>query len=263
MARIAITVPSPEKLKLSNGISPVKTSQTASSSIPMFLVILMSRLPWVEGGGDHRSRRTATLSLPERGRNGAGHCGLSPVPAPQLDVIAVRIADLGAVVLLLEDRAPDRLDPFSLQHLERAPHVVDLQRHHAVAQPQRRRRGLDRNARVAEQLDRRAAQIEVGEIERPGPARKRDALAQLHLEAENAGIELDAALELPGDDLDVVDFPEQGGLLPHALPCYSCQPILRSSDHGPPPRSATAYMIRPHISGYSYPGPVHPNLGRY
>lgn len=38
MARIAITVPNPEKLRLSNGTSPVKMSQTANNNIPMFLV---------------------------------------------------------------------------------------------------------------------------------------------------------------------------------------------------------------------------------
>jgi len=37
-AIIAITVPSPEKLKLSNGINPVKTSQAANNSIPTLLV---------------------------------------------------------------------------------------------------------------------------------------------------------------------------------------------------------------------------------
>jgi hypothetical protein len=44
MARAAITVWSPEKPKLSSGIRPVRISQTASSSIPMFLVIFIDIL---------------------------------------------------------------------------------------------------------------------------------------------------------------------------------------------------------------------------
>jgi hypothetical protein len=46
MARAAIAVWSPEKLKLSSGIRPVRISQTASSSIPMFLVIFIDVLLW-------------------------------------------------------------------------------------------------------------------------------------------------------------------------------------------------------------------------
>jgi hypothetical protein len=37
-------VPNPEKLKLSRGTSPVRTSQTANNSIPMFLVIFIGGL---------------------------------------------------------------------------------------------------------------------------------------------------------------------------------------------------------------------------
>ena len=44
MARIAITLPSPEKLNLSSGISPVKISQTANNSIPTFRVIFIFRI---------------------------------------------------------------------------------------------------------------------------------------------------------------------------------------------------------------------------
>ena len=38
-ARRVMTVPRPEKLKCSNGISPVRTSQMPNSSIPMPFVI--------------------------------------------------------------------------------------------------------------------------------------------------------------------------------------------------------------------------------
>jgi hypothetical protein len=42
--RIAITVPSPEKLRLSRGISPIMISQAANNSIPRFLVTFIGRL---------------------------------------------------------------------------------------------------------------------------------------------------------------------------------------------------------------------------
>ena len=48
MARIAITVPNPEKLRLSSGTRPDKISQTANNNIPMFLVTFISRLPKVD-----------------------------------------------------------------------------------------------------------------------------------------------------------------------------------------------------------------------
>lgn len=38
MARTAITVPIPVKLKLSSGISPVNMSQTANNNIPILVV---------------------------------------------------------------------------------------------------------------------------------------------------------------------------------------------------------------------------------
>ena len=44
MARMAITVGSPEKLRLSNGITPVKMSQILSKIVPRFLVSFISYL---------------------------------------------------------------------------------------------------------------------------------------------------------------------------------------------------------------------------
>jgi hypothetical protein len=46
MARIAITVPNPEKLRWSSGTSPVKISQMANSNIPTLLVSFITRLPY-------------------------------------------------------------------------------------------------------------------------------------------------------------------------------------------------------------------------
>ena len=49
-----------------------------------------------------------------------------------------------------------------------------------------------------------------------------------------------------------IALPQTAGKAIFAVPTiYNCRPILRSSDQGPPPRNATASMIRPHISGYS------------
>jgi len=42
---MAITVWSPEKLRWSNGINPLKISQTLSNSMPRFLVRLIAYLP--------------------------------------------------------------------------------------------------------------------------------------------------------------------------------------------------------------------------
>src|SRR5687768_16234315 len=61
MARMAITISSPEKRRLSSGISPVRISQTASSSIPMFLVSLIGPLPWLPVGHPSTVRRQAPL----------------------------------------------------------------------------------------------------------------------------------------------------------------------------------------------------------
>lgn len=44
MARAAITVPNPVKLKLSSGISPVNMSQAANNNIPIFVVNFIGRL---------------------------------------------------------------------------------------------------------------------------------------------------------------------------------------------------------------------------
>jgi hypothetical protein len=43
IARTAITIPSPEKLRLSSGISPVRTSQRANNNIPMLRVTFIGR----------------------------------------------------------------------------------------------------------------------------------------------------------------------------------------------------------------------------
>jgi hypothetical protein len=44
IARAAITVPNPVKLKLRSGISPVNMSQAANNNIPMFVVNFIGRL---------------------------------------------------------------------------------------------------------------------------------------------------------------------------------------------------------------------------
>jgi hypothetical protein len=44
IARRAMSVPSPEKLRLKSGISPVKMSQIPNNSMPRFLVNFIGRL---------------------------------------------------------------------------------------------------------------------------------------------------------------------------------------------------------------------------
>jgi len=44
MARIAMRVPRPEKLRLSRGITPVAMSQMPNDRIPRFLVTFIERL---------------------------------------------------------------------------------------------------------------------------------------------------------------------------------------------------------------------------
>src|SRR5262245_60754713 len=58
----------------------------------------------------------------------------SSEPLAELDVVAVRIADLGPRVLLACLRPPHRLDAFRSEVVERALHVLDLERHHPVAE---------------------------------------------------------------------------------------------------------------------------------
>jgi hypothetical protein len=48
--------------------------------------------------------------------------------------VAVGVADLGARVRRPPDRSPARLDAVRLEVRERALHVLDLERHHPVAQ---------------------------------------------------------------------------------------------------------------------------------
>ena len=43
-AMIAMTLPNPEKLRLSNGTRPVKISQTANNRFPTFFVIFINKL---------------------------------------------------------------------------------------------------------------------------------------------------------------------------------------------------------------------------
>src|SRR5207245_4722421 len=62
IARIAITVPSPEKLRLNSGISPVRTSQAASNSIPRFRITLIGRLPCTPAG--EATEKTQLLETP-------------------------------------------------------------------------------------------------------------------------------------------------------------------------------------------------------
>src|SRR4051794_17346635 len=125
-------------------------------------------------------------------------------PLAQLDRIAVRIADLGARVVGPLHRSPRRLDAARLELGERGIHVIDLEGEAlpSLAQLGGTLRDRVRRLRKAHHFERRAAEIEIHEIER-ALRRRRNAQALAHAEAERARIELDYALGRRSEELDV------------------------------------------------------------
>src|SRR5260221_552937 len=108
-------------------------------------------------------------------------------PLPQLDAEAVRVADLRPRIGVADDRSPDDIDALLPQFRDGLVHVVDFERHHAVAEMLQFRRRVDRGALIGDQLDDRPAQIQIDEIERgAGPL---DAVARLDPEAQHLGVE--------------------------------------------------------------------------
>src|SRR5947209_1004494 len=74
------------------------------------------------------------------------------------------------------------------------------------------RRGIDLDAVIGDQLDGRAAELQIDEIDRHAQAGALDAVPLPDREAENFGVEGDGLIRLVGDDLDMVDALE------HAAP---------------------------------------------
>src|SRR5512134_107445 len=129
---------------------------------------------------------------------------LSSEPLPELDVVAVRVADLGAGVLLPDLWSPRRLDALRREMVECTLHVLDLERHHPVTEVLAARRRFGTRLRIAHQLDRGPAEVEIDEIER-SERRDRNAVTRADLESEHVGIEPDRLLRPAGEELDVVD----------------------------------------------------------
>src|SRR3954447_23496891 len=90
----------------------------------------------------------------------------SPKPLPQFDAVAVRIADLGAGIGVAHHRTPDDIDALFLQVIGVLRYVVDYERDHAIAEMLQLWRRIDRQALICDQLDDRAAKIEIDEVER-------------------------------------------------------------------------------------------------
>src|SRR5436309_2071785 len=117
-------------------------------------------------------------------------------------------AHLAAGIGRCDTRAPSDVDTLRLQIVDRAVHVLDFERDHAVAEMLRLRRGIDLSAIIGDQLDRRAAELEIDEVDRHAEAGALNAVALADREAEDFGVERDGLIRLVGDDLDMVNTLE-------------------------------------------------------
>src|SRR5271166_7029756 len=117
--------------------------------------------------GASRGTVIARLSCDRR-----GHCPRpklvisSREPLPQLDVVAVWVADLRPRVRVANSRAPYDLDTLGPQIVGRLRHVFDFERDHAVPEVLTPWSRLDSSALVRDQFDDRAAEVQVHEINR-------------------------------------------------------------------------------------------------
>src|SRR5262249_26152280 len=118
---------------------------------------------------------------------------LAPDPLPQLDRIPVRIADLGARILGPLHRPPGGRHAFRVERAQRRIHVVDFQREALPAEALLAAAQRQRFFGIAHQLNGRAAELEVDEIQRT-VRRAWNALPLAYLEAEHVGVESDRAL---------------------------------------------------------------------
>ena len=75
------------------------------------------------------------------------HIGSSE-PLPELDVIAVGVADLRPGIGLANPWTPDDIDTLGPQIVGRPLHIVDFERNHAVSQMLSLRSRVDRGAIV-------------------------------------------------------------------------------------------------------------------
>src|SRR6185503_4798742 len=130
------------------------------------------------------------------------------VPLPQLDRIAVRISDFGARIVRSLHGAPRAGDALRLERGERAVHVLHFEREALPAEALLRISRRDGLAGIAHHFHRRAAKLQIDEIER--------AIGGLHLralalaEAERVLVEGDGTVRMRGEELDMVDALEHG-----------------------------------------------------
>src|SRR5216683_6657115 len=115
-------------------------------------------------------------------------------PLPQFDAVAAGIADFRPGIGLAESRAPDDVDTFGLQITGGLLHVVDFEGDHAVAEMLVLRSGFDCDARVRDQLDGGAAELQVDEIDRRPQPRALDPVTRPYGEPQHLGVKLDRAL---------------------------------------------------------------------
>src|SRR6266481_1704823 len=88
------------------------------------------------------------------------HIGSSE-PLPELDVVAVGVADLRPRIGLPDSWAPDDVDTLGFQIVGRLLHVVDFERDHAVPEMLVLWSRGDRSALVRDQLNDGATQVQV------------------------------------------------------------------------------------------------------
>src|SRR5574342_198359 len=126
-------------------------------------------------------------------------------PLSELDVVAVGIADLRSGVPFAELRPPDEVDPLRPQEFGRRLHVIDFERHHAIAEVLVLRSGLNGSALIRNELDCRTAQIQVHKAHRHAKRRAVDPVAGPHLEPQDLRVEFYGSDRLVRDDLHMID----------------------------------------------------------
>src|SRR5580704_10694840 len=138
-------------------------------------------------------------------------------------MVAVGVANLRPCVVVAEHRPPNRLDPLRLQIGHSLLHVLDLERHHAIAKMFQVRLRRDRNTVIGHQLDCRSTKTEIDEVQ-DRAARPFDPVARSDREAQHLGVELHCVVEFVGDDFDVIDALEHGCSSTHGTSIPSSGP---------------------------------------
>src|SRR5207302_4153416 len=106
--------------------------------------------------------------------------------------------------------SPDNLDAFGFQELDRFAHVSDFQGNQVIAKMDARRSRRNVCPFIRDEFNRRAAQLQICEIDRHAGARPFKPILVSQFEAEDLSIELDCLFRLIGDDFDVINSLEHG-----------------------------------------------------